>query len=100
MRFTLYPIHWVNDSNVDPEPFDHSLLPFDITENVRIESLAGKFRPGTFALGAESHGTEIREHLEDASYALVHRYEVHPIFENGEFVGEVVFDKRSETLVR
>jgi len=55
MRFTLYPIYWVADPHLDPEPFDHNLLPFDITENVRIESLAGRFRPGTFALGADRH---------------------------------------------
>jgi hypothetical protein len=89
MRFTLYPISWVADPHLDPEPFDHNLLPFDVTENVRIESLDGKFRPDTFALGADRHGTEIRENLENVRYALVHRYDPQTIIEDGEFIGEV-----------
>jgi hypothetical protein len=100
MRFTLYPIYWVADPHLDPEPFDNNLLPFDITENVRIESLVGRFRPGTFALGADRHGTDIREELESVRYALVHRYDPQPVFEDGEYIGDVQFSQRSETLVR
>jgi len=92
MRFTLYPIYWVADPHLDPEPFDHNLLPFDITENARIESLAGRFRPDTFALGADRHGT--------VQYALVHRYDPQPVFANGEYVGDAQFSQQSETLVR
>ena len=40
--------------------------PFDITENVRIESLAGRFGPATCALGADRHGTDNREELNGA----------------------------------
>src|SRR5262249_50805637 len=58
MRFTLYPIHWVADPHLDPEPFDQALLPYDITQNVRVESVAGQFRPGTFAPGADQHGNK------------------------------------------
>jgi hypothetical protein len=64
MRFTLYPIYWVADPHVDREPFDRDLLPFDITDSVRIEAVADRFRPGTFALGVDRHGSEIREQLE------------------------------------
>jgi hypothetical protein len=100
MRFTLYPISWVADPHLDPEPFDHNLLPFDVTENVRIESLEGRFRPDAFALGADRHGAEIRENLEEVRYALVHRYDPRPVFQNGEYVGDLQFDQHSEILVR
>ena len=89
MRFTLYPISWVADPHLDPEPSNHALLPYDITENVGIEAIDGQFRPDTFALGADRHGNEIRENLENVRYALVHRYEPRSFFENGEFIGRL-----------
>lgn len=100
MRFTLYPIYWVVDEHLDPEPFDHNVLPFDIAENVRIESLAGRFRPDTFALGADRYGNDIREELENVRYALVHRYDPRPVLENGEYVGDAQFNRSSEATVR
>jgi hypothetical protein len=100
MRFTLYPIYWVADPHLDPEPFNHGLLPFDIAEDVRIESLAERFRPGTFALGADRYGTDIREELESVQYALVHRYDPRRVLENGEYIGDAQFSQSSETLVR
>jgi hypothetical protein len=51
--FTLYPIYWVAERHLDPLPFNHNLLPYDVAENVRIESVAARFRPGTFDLGIE-----------------------------------------------
>jgi len=100
MRFTLYPIYSVADA-VDREPFDHSLLPFDVIENVRIESVADRFRPGAFDLGAKRYGNEIKEQLvEEVRYAIVHRYYPKPVFENGECIGEPQRDRRSEDLVR
>jgi len=100
MRFTLYPIYWVADRHVDPEPFDHDLLPFDVTDGVRIENVADRFRAETFALGADRHGTEIREQLEAVRYAIVHRYDPQPVIENGQYIGDAQFMQRSEELVR
>src|SRR5437764_10408398 len=100
MRFTLYPIYWVADPYLDPEPFNPDILPFDITENARVEAVAERFRPGTFDLGAERYGTQIRDDLQAVRYAIVHRYEPVAIFENAELVNDADLRRRSETLVR
>jgi hypothetical protein len=92
MKFTLYPVYWIADL-VDDEQFDLNRLPFDITENVRLENVSGHFRGGAFALWAESLGQDIVGHLEDVKYALVHRYHTRLVDEQQQATA-------SETLLR
>lgn len=73
MNVTLYPIYWLADW-LGGEPFSLSLLPFDITENVRIEDVSGRFRRDAFRQFKERMGTERAGDLENVRYALVHRY--------------------------
>src|SRR4051812_23146083 len=100
MRFTLYPIHWLADPHVDPEPFDYRILPFEVTENVHIEAVRERLRPGTFDHYRRSLGEDLVEVLESARYALVHCYNAETIFEDGQAIGEVQHGRRSEQLVR
>jgi len=100
MRFNLYPIHWVADPHLDPEPFDHNLLPFDIAEGVRIEALADRLRPGTFDLHRRHLGEDLTEVLEEVRYGIVHRYNPEMVVVNGESIGEVQRNEASEKLVR
>lgn len=81
MRFTLYPIYWLS-GEVDDEQFDLSRLPFDVTEDVRIEDASPQFRADAFDLGKERLGTGILEELQGVRYALVHRYEPEAIGHN------------------
>ena len=73
MNFTLYPIYGLADE-LDGEPFDLTRLPFDITEDVRIEAVGERFRPGTFDPHKERLGTYVVEEMERVRFALVHRY--------------------------
>src|SRR2546423_2688426 len=100
MKFTLYSIHWVADPHVDPEPFDHGILPFEIIDGVAIERVAERFRPGTFDLGTTRHGTHIKEDLENVRHALVHRYKPTPVIRDGELIGEDHYRRESDQLVR
>src|SRR5712692_2657940 len=101
MRFTVYPIYWLS-GEVDDEQFDLNRLPFDVTENVRIEEVSQRFREHAFDLGKERLGTEILSELERVRYALVHRYEPEPIIdeETHEILGYKQSSETSETLIR
>jgi len=99
MRFTLYPIHWVADRHLDPEPFDHHLLPFEIIENVRIEAVAERFRPGTFDLWRRGLGGDLVEVLERVRYAVVHRYNAQAVIEDDQVIGEAQHSQASEELL-
>jgi hypothetical protein len=99
MRFNLYPIYGISN-RWDEDPFDTNFLPFDICQNVRIESVADRFRNDAFSLWGPMIGTSLRELLENVRYALVHRYEPRPLVENGEIVGEEIQNQRSEELLR
>ena|SRR5690349_8484187 len=100
MRFTLYPIYWLS-GEVDDEQFDLSRLPFDVTENVRIEEVSQRFRPHAFDLGRERLGTGILEELEGVRYALVHRYKPEAITDEQthEILGYKQSSESSETLI-
>ena len=98
MRFNLYPIHWVANPHLDPEPFDPNLPPFDVADGVRIEAV--EFRKGTFELHRRSLGHDVVEVLERVQYALVHRYHSDTIITNGEVIGESQHSHRSEELLR
>lgn len=100
MRFSLYPIHWVAKPYLDPEPFDHNLLPFEVTEGVRIEALADRFRSGTFDLHRRHIGEDLTRILERVQYGIVHRYNPEPVLLEGKFIGEVQRNEASEKLVR
>jgi hypothetical protein len=100
MRFELYPIHWVADPHLDPEPFDHGLLPFDVAEGVRIEAVAGRFNEGVFDLHRNNLGNKVIEVLESVRYGIVHRYDPEPIVIDGEVAAEVQHSQSSERLVR
>jgi len=101
MRFTLYPIYWLS-GEVDDEQFDLNKLPFDITENVRIEDVSQRFRKDAFDLGKERLGTDILKELESVRYALVHRYDPEPVIDNetGEILGYKQYSESSEMLIR
>ena len=101
MRFTLYPIYWLSDQ-LDDEQFDLRRLPFEVTENVRIEDVSQRFGAHAFDLGRERLGTEILRELEGVRYALVHRYESEPIIdeETHEILGYKQSNETSETLIR
>jgi len=100
MRFNLYPIHSVANPHLDPEPFDHNLLPLDIMEGARIEAIADRFRPGTFDLHQTHLGEDVIEVLEQVRYAIVHRYNPDTVFVDGKMIGEAEHNKASEKLVR
>jgi hypothetical protein len=101
MRFTLYPIYWLA-GQLDDEAFDLTRLPFDVTENVRIEEVSQRFRAQAFDLGRERLGTGILEELERVRYALVHRYDPGPIIDEqtGAILGYKQSSESSETLIR
>jgi hypothetical protein len=99
MRFTLYPIHWLANQ-IDRAPFDHSVLPFDIAENTRIEAVSQRFRPGTFKPYLDDLGTRICEVLGGVDYALVHRYNPEPVFRDGEYTDDQQHSQASEDSVR
>jgi len=65
VNFTLYPIYWLAD-DVSGEPFDLGRLPFDITEDVRIESVRERFRPDTF----DPHKVRLGTLVVEESFAL------------------------------
>jgi hypothetical protein len=73
MNVTLYPIYWLAGA-LDDEQFDLNRLPFDVTEGVRIEDVAGRFSGGTFDVFREKMGTERITDLNGVRYAFVHRY--------------------------
>lgn len=98
MRFNLYPIHWVANPHLDPEPFDPHLLPFDIAEGVRVELV--QFRAGAFEPHRQNLGNNLIEVMEGVRFALVHRYTPDPIIVDGELIGEVQHNRRSEKLLR
>jgi hypothetical protein len=98
MRFNLYPIHWVASPPLDPEPFDPAVLPFDVVEGARVEAV--EFVEGVFEPYRHALGNELVEVMERVQYALVHRYSPDPIFVDGEYIGEVQHNERSEKLLR
>src|SRR5690242_4360530 len=98
MRFTLYPIHWVANLHLDPEPFDPDRLPFEVVEGVRIEEV--HFVDGAFELHRRHLGNELIDVMERVRYALVHRFSPDPVVENGEVIGDAEHSERSERLVR
>ncbi len=77
MNFTLYPIYWVAGAT-DDEQFDLNKLPFDVAEDVRIETVSGRFGKGTFDLFKERLGADRMNDLGSVRYALVHRYDPEP----------------------
>lgn len=100
MKFTLHPIYWIADRHVDREPFDQTILPFKIVDDVSIERLTERFRPGTFDHGTIRHGSVIKQDLESVHHALVHRYEPEGSYlRNGQWT-EDQSTKKSEQLVR
>ncbi len=99
MNFTLYPIYRLADE-VSGEPFDLGRLPFDITEDVRIEAVKERFRIGTFNPHKVRLGTSVVEEMEQVRFALVHRYKPKPIIVDNEIIGEQGSNEDSEKLVR
>jgi hypothetical protein len=97
MNFTLYPIYWLADG-IDGEPFDLGRLPFEITEDVRIEAV--RFHPGTFDSFKNRLGTSVIDEMERVRFALVHRYQPEPIIIDEEVIGEQQRSGDSENLVR
>lgn len=100
MHFTLYPIYWLADQVGGRTPFDLSCLPFDIAEDVRIESVRERFREGEFDHHNGRLGTEVTNELRRVEFALVHRYEPRPIVVQGDVIGERLRDNESESLIR
>ncbi len=98
VRFNLYPIHWIANPHLDPEPFDPNLLPFGIASGVQIEAV--QFRKGAFELHRRGLGEDLIEVMERVQYAIVHRYRPEAIIENGEIVGEFQHNEKSEQLLR
>jgi len=99
MRFTLYPIYWLADAVTGDEQFDLTQLPFRVIDGVTIETVAGRFREGTFDIHRESLGTKVIEKLEGVRHALVHRYDSQFTVEAGEFIAEHEHERRSNELV-
>ena len=98
MKFNLYPILWVAKPHLDPEPFDPSLLPFDLADGVRIERV--KFREDAFELHRRDLGDRLVEAVEGVRYALVHRYNPDMVVANEQVIDEVQHDYRSKQLLQ
>jgi hypothetical protein len=101
MRFTLYPIAGLADE-IDDEPFDPGRLPFDITDNVRIEAVQERFRKDAFDHARRMLGDEIVESLRRVRYALVHRYDPQPIIDpaTNQIIGEQIRNQDSQQVVQ
>lgn len=101
MHFVLYPIDSVAE-RWDDEPFDLNRLPFDLTEDVRIEAVRERFRADAFDYHARMLGEQIADYLRGTRYALVHRYDAEPREdpETRRLIREHEFDRRAEILVR
>src|SRR5207253_1776352 len=89
---------WVANPHFDPEPFDPNVLPFDIADGVRIEAV--QFSEGAFDLHRRGLGERLIEVMERVQYALVHRYNPDTIIVDGELIGEVQHNHKSEQLLR
>ncbi len=74
MKYTLYPLYGLADQ-IDDQPFDLSTLPLQITDSVRLEPVADRFRPGAFDLWKKMIGENAFEKTERIRFALVHRYD-------------------------
>jgi len=103
MKFTLYPIHWLASVWVDAS-FDLGKLPFEVLEDVHIESVSERFRPGEFHPFRDDLGGEVLTVLEDVRYGIVHRYDPDSSAQLhcggvGDVVGHEDHKRRSKQLV-
>ena len=90
---TLYPIYRLEDGVIDRQPFDHSVLPFQIMEGVRIEDVSPMFNNETFGLVQDELGRRDLRELQQVRYAIVHRYHTDELADHGRT------DQNSEKLV-
>jgi hypothetical protein len=74
-KISLYPLHALADA-LDSEPFDTSVLPFEVVRGVTVEQTATLFNENTFRWVANEMGRHDLNDLQSVRYALVHRYEV------------------------
>jgi len=101
MKFTLHNIYHLSGGAGD-ELFDLNKLPFPLTENVQIEDVSSRFRQDAFDLWREHIGIDRWKVLKRIRYALVHRYDSGPTFneETKRFTSETEITQQSENLVR
>lgn len=72
-KISLYPIYGVADA-VDDQPFDASVLPFDVVRGVTVENVTAMFNEDTFKWVRKEMGRHDLEDLQGVRYALTHRY--------------------------
>src|SRR4029077_20974532 len=72
-QITVYPLYALADS-LDRQPFDTSVLPFEIVDGVTVEDARPFFGANTFQLFREDLGSRNVAELEQIRYAIVHRF--------------------------
>jgi len=90
---TLFPIYALADL-IDGQPFDESVLPFEIMPNVAVEDVRPLFDENTFTWVGTHLGRREVEDIRSVHHAIVHRYKVGEEAEGG------TTDMESEKLVR
>src|SRR5450631_129457 len=99
-RFSLYEIYGLA-GGVDDEQFDKSVLPFDVTEGVRIEDISSLLRSDTFEFVKERMGSDAVKQLRGVTHALVHRYSPESYTDaEGNWIGDEAHSAKSGDLVR
>ena len=92
-KITLYPIYALADA-IDGQPFNHSVLPFEIMEGITIEAVSPMFNDETFAWVRNELGRRDLADVQGVRYAIVHRYRTDDPIEGGNP------DQQSEKLVK
>src|SRR5262245_3895399 len=101
MSFTLYAIYSLARGGAELECFTRS-LPFDVAEDVRIESVSELLEDDTFNAVRDRLGRDDVETLRRVTHALVHRYTPKAIRDpaSNEVIGEAQQSRTSKELVR
>lgn len=101
MKFTLCAIYALSGA-LGNEPFDLNKLPLFIAENVHIEDVTDRFREDAFELWRGRMGSDDWNVLKRVRYALVHRYDPTPHFDEKtqQYIRETELTQQSQNLVR
>jgi hypothetical protein len=77
-KVTLYPIFALAGRG-DDQPFDATVLPFQIVDGIAVEDVRPMFEDDTLAWVRNELGRRDVEELEEVHYAIVHRYAVNEL---------------------
>jgi hypothetical protein len=101
-QFCLYPISRISRGlmrgGADDDDFDPSILPVTLMHGATIENVSSLISEDEFEIYKQRLGTDAIEHLENLTYAIVHRSPNHEII-GGSLVTDVELMERSQNIV-